>query len=83
MLKTDDKQKAINEYVDEIKKLYPDATVRIMDDKIYSEDAWVRIEGVHSSAEYKVLRKAIRLQTKWYLERGVYIFVTVSGTDPV
>mgnify|MGYP001591527638 CR=1 FL=1 len=83
MLKTEDKQKAINEYVDEIKKLYPDATVRIMDDKIYSEDAWVRIEGIHPSIEHKALRRAIRLQSKWYLERGVYIFVTVSGTDTV
>lgn len=81
MLKTKDKQRAINEYVEEIKKLYPNAKVRIMDDKIYSEDAWVRVEGIHPRSVDKALDIAIKLQRKWYLERGVYIFVTVSGPN--
>ncbi len=80
MLKTVDKQKAINEYVDEIKKFYPDANPKIMEEKIYSEDVWIQIEGIHPKSADKVLRKAIKLQSKWYLERGVYIFVTVPRT---
>ena len=80
MLKTEDKQKALSEYTEEIQKRYPDANPRVMEDKVSTEDVWIRIEGIHPRSVDKVLRTAIRLQRKWYLERGVYIFVTVSGT---
>ena len=83
MLKTDDKQKAINDYIEEIIKLYPNAIVRMIEDKVSTEDAWIRIEGLHPKSVDKVLRAAIKLQQKWYFERGVFIFVTVSGTGPL
>lgn len=81
MLET--KEKAIAEYIEKIKKRYPDAKPQIMEEKVYSEDAWIRIEGIHPKTVDKVLRTAIKLQVKWYIERGVYIFVTVSGTSPL
>lgn len=82
MLKTEKTEKDIREYIEEIIRRYPEAQPRIMNEKISTEDVWIRIEGVRPKDEDKVVRKAAQLQVKWYLERGIYIFVTVSGTTP-
>lgn len=76
-------EKDVREYIDEIIKRYPNAQPKIMKDKVSTEDVWIRVDGIPPKDEDKVLRTAIKLQVKWYLERGVYIFVTVSGTGPL
>ena len=83
MLKVKEKETAISDYIKEITKLYPSVEIQIMDEKISKEDAWIRIKVRSPRYTDRVLDTAVELQQKWYLERGVYIFVTVSGTGPL
>ena len=68
---------ARDEYVAELKRLCPGVLVET------SAGLKVRVEAPSPQDFDKVLEKAAELQTKWYLDKGIYIKLSVFGSGPI
>ena len=72
-----------NYYIAELKELYPDVEVELLDEQTYSADAWVRIKcATHEQVE-EIMETVGDLTTKFYVDRGVYIQGSASHTGSV
>ena len=68
---------AINGYVEELKRFYPDIEVVVLPGRK------VRVKVRPPLDVGEVLDKAAELQNRWILEHDIYIQVSVTGTGPI
>ena len=70
-------KEARDEYVSELKRLFPGILVEV------SAGSTVRIKAPSPQDVGAVLEKAAELQTQWYLNKGMYLKVSVFGSGPI
>ncbi len=67
----------VEQYVEELKRTFPQVHVQVLPGRK------VRVKAPSPEMVEGVLDKAVELQTRWYLERGIYIKLSVSGSGPI